>query len=91
MPFLEDGRPVDIMHTDQLFGHSRSYEHRPGVGNAPGVGGGKPWLPRDYAGFDGATEEEIEAELARAWMINEAWRVTGESLGMAGKCEGLFR
>jgi len=28
--------------------------------------------------FDGATEEEIEAELARAWMINEAWRVTGD-------------
>jgi DNA-directed RNA polymerase subunit beta len=28
--------------------------------------------------FDGATEKEIEAELARAWMIDQAWRETGE-------------
>jgi DNA-directed RNA polymerase subunit beta len=28
--------------------------------------------------FDGATEAEIEAELVRAWMIDEAWRVTAE-------------
>ena len=28
--------------------------------------------------FDGASEAEIEAELVRAWMIDEAWRVTAE-------------
>jgi DNA-directed RNA polymerase subunit beta len=28
--------------------------------------------------FDGATEAEIEAELARAWLIDEAWRVIAE-------------
>jgi DNA-directed RNA polymerase subunit beta len=28
--------------------------------------------------FDGAKEEEIEAELARAWMINEAWKCASE-------------
>jgi len=29
--------------------------------------------------FDGADEEEIEAELARAWMIDQAWERTGEA------------
>jgi len=28
--------------------------------------------------FDGASESEIEAELARAWMIDEAWKDIGE-------------
>jgi DNA-directed RNA polymerase subunit beta len=28
--------------------------------------------------FDGATEEEIEAELARAWLMDEAWSKVGE-------------
>ena len=28
--------------------------------------------------FDGADEEEIEAELARAWMIDRAWKEVGE-------------
>jgi DNA-directed RNA polymerase subunit beta len=26
--------------------------------------------------FDGAKEEEIEAELARAWLVDEAWKIT---------------
>ncbi len=29
--------------------------------------------------FDGATEYEIEAELARAWLIDQAWKVAAES------------
>ena len=29
--------------------------------------------------FDGAKEEEIEAELARAWMIDDAWKETAET------------
>jgi DNA-directed RNA polymerase subunit beta len=28
--------------------------------------------------FDGARESEIEAELARSWLINRAWKETGE-------------
>jgi DNA-directed RNA polymerase subunit beta len=28
--------------------------------------------------FDGATEKEIEAELARAWMIDKAWQKVGD-------------
>ena len=28
--------------------------------------------------FDGAKESEIEAELARAWMIEHAWEEVGE-------------
>jgi len=27
--------------------------------------------------FDGATEEEIKAELARSWMVDQAWELTG--------------
>jgi DNA-directed RNA polymerase subunit beta len=27
--------------------------------------------------FDGATEDEIEAELARAWMVDQAWKAAG--------------
>ncbi len=29
--------------------------------------------------FDGATEEEIEAELARAWMVDYAWQETAQT------------
>jgi DNA-directed RNA polymerase subunit beta len=29
--------------------------------------------------FDGATEEEIEAELARAWMVDYAWKETADT------------
>jgi DNA-directed RNA polymerase subunit beta len=28
--------------------------------------------------FDGATESEIEAELARAWLVDQAWKETGQ-------------
>jgi DNA-directed RNA polymerase subunit beta len=28
--------------------------------------------------FDGATEAEIEAELARAWLVDEAWKAIGD-------------
>jgi DNA-directed RNA polymerase subunit beta len=29
--------------------------------------------------FDGATEEQIEAELARAWIVDQAWKESGQA------------
>jgi DNA-directed RNA polymerase subunit beta len=40
--------------------------------------------------FDGASEQEIEAELARAWMIDQAWRETGEEAWELLKAEGQY-
>jgi len=71
MPFLEDGTPVDIilnplgvpgrMNIGQVL--------ETHLGWAASRLGFRAVTPV----FDGATEEEIEAELARAWMIDRAW------------------
>ena len=76
MPFLEDGRPVDIilnplgipgrMNIGQVL-----ETHLGWAANSLGFRAITPV-------FDGATESEIEAELARAWLIDEAWQITGE-------------
>ena len=76
MPFLDDGTPVDIilnplgipgrMNIGQLL--------ETHLGWAAQRLGFRAITPV----FDGAKEDEIEAELARAWMIDEAWRVTTE-------------
>ena len=29
--------------------------------------------------FDGATQEQIEAELARAWIVDQAWKESGQA------------
>ncbi len=76
MPFLEDGMPVDIilnplgvpgrMNIGQVLEtHLGWASHRLGFRAISPV-------------FDGAREEEIEAELARSWMIDRAWRQTAE-------------
>jgi DNA-directed RNA polymerase subunit beta len=76
MPFLEDGRPVDIIL------NPLGIPGRMNIGQVLETHLG--WAAKSLGFraitpvFDGASEEEIEAELARAWMINEAWRVTGE-------------
>ncbi len=72
MPFLEDGTPVDIilnplgvpgrMNIGQIL--------EAHLGWAAYQLGFKAETPV----FDGAREEEIEAELARAWLIERAWR-----------------
>jgi DNA-directed RNA polymerase subunit beta len=72
MPFLEDGGPVDIilnptgvpgrMNLGQVL--------ETHLGWAASRLGFRAITPV----FDGATEEEIEAELARAWMIEQAWK-----------------
>jgi DNA-directed RNA polymerase subunit beta len=71
MPFLDDGGPVDIilnptgvpgrMNLGQVL--------ETHLGWAASRLGFRAVTPV----FDGATEEEIEAELARAWMIEQAW------------------
>ncbi|MBI9047293.1 MAG: DNA-directed RNA polymerase subunit beta [Anaerolineaceae bacterium] len=74
MPFLEDGTPVDIilnplgvpgrMNIGQIL--------ETHLGWAAHTLGFRAITPV----FDGAAEIEIEAELARAWMINQAWKET---------------
>lgn len=72
MPYLDDGTPVDIilnplgvpgrMNIGQVLEtHLGWAAHRLGFRAITPV-------------FDGANEEEIEAELARAWMIDRAWK-----------------
>ncbi len=72
MPFLEDGTPVDIilnplgvparMNIGQIL--------ETHLGWAADRLGFRVLAPV----FDGAREDEIEAELARAWLIDKAWR-----------------
>jgi len=77
MPLLEDGTPVDIilnplgvpgrMNIGQVLEtHLGWAAHRLGFRAQTPV-------------FDGATEAEIEAELARAWLVDQAWKETGET------------
>ena len=77
MPFLDDGTPVDIILNPT--GCPWSYESGPGVGSSSGVGSQKLGFRAITPVFDGATEEEIEAELARAWMVDYAWKETAET------------
>jgi DNA-directed RNA polymerase subunit beta len=77
MPFLEDGTPVDIilnplgvpgrMNIGQIL--------ETHLGWAAKRLGFRALVPV----FDGASEEEIEAELARAWLVDQAWRETGKN------------
>lgn len=76
MPFLEDGTPVDIILNPlgipgrMNIGQVLEAE----LGWAASRLGFRAITPV----FDGANEAEIAAELARAWMIDEAWRVIAE-------------
>jgi DNA-directed RNA polymerase subunit beta len=76
MPYLEDGSPVDIilnptgvpgrMNLGQVL--------ETHLGWAASRLGFRAITPV----FDGASEAEIEAELARAWLIDKAWEKLGE-------------
>ena len=76
MPYLEDGTPVDMllsptgvpgrMNIGQVL-----EAHLGWAAQELGFGAVTPV-------FDGAKESEIEAELARSWMINQAWDYAGE-------------
>jgi DNA-directed RNA polymerase subunit beta len=76
MPFLDDGSPVDIilnplgvpgrMNIGQVLEtHLGWAAYRTGMRAITPV-------------FDGANEIEIEAELARSWMMDHAWHETAE-------------
>ena len=72
MPYLEDGTPVDLIL------NPLGVPGRMNIGQILEAHLGWAAHRLDFQAvtpaFDGATEEEIEAELARAWMIDHAWR-----------------
>ena len=76
MPFLEDGTPIDIIL------NPTGVPGRMNLGQVLETHLG--WAARELGFraitpvFDGAHEDEIEAELARAWLIDYAWRDIGE-------------
>ncbi|MBA4420088.1 MAG: DNA-directed RNA polymerase subunit beta [Anaerolinea sp.] len=76
MPFLEDGTPVDIIL------NPLGVPGRMNIGQVLETHLGWAALQLGFRAvtpvFDGAKELEIEAELARAWMIGEAWKEAGE-------------
>jgi DNA-directed RNA polymerase subunit beta len=74
MPYLDDGNPVDIIL------NPLGVPGRMNIGQVLETHLG--WAARrmDFRVitpvFDGADEQEIESELARAWMMDEAWNET---------------
>jgi len=76
MPFLEEGTPVDIIL------NPLGVPGRMNIGQVLEAHLG--WAARRLGFravspvFDGASEAEIEAELARAWMIDTAWEETAD-------------
>jgi DNA-directed RNA polymerase subunit beta len=75
MPFLEDGTPVDIiLNPTGVPGRMNLGQVLEAhLGWAASRLGFRAITPV----FDGATESEIEAELARSWLIDQAWKVAG--------------
>ncbi|NDJ34481.1 MAG: DNA-directed RNA polymerase subunit beta [Chloroflexi bacterium] len=71
MPFLEDGTPVDIIL------NPLGVPGRMNIGQILethlGWAADRLEFRATTPVFDGAREQNIEAELARAWMIDEAW------------------
>ncbi|MEJ2013067.1 MAG: DNA-directed RNA polymerase subunit beta [Anaerolineales bacterium] len=88
MPFLADGTPIDLilnplgvpgrMNIGQIL--------EAHLGWAADRLGFRSVTPA----FDGAKEEEIEAELARAWLVDQAWREVGERAWEWAKAEGYY-
>ena len=74
MPFLEDGKPVDIIL------NPLGVPGRMNIGQVLEVHLGWAAKRLGYRAvtpvFDGASEYEIEAELARAWIVDQAWHET---------------
>jgi len=71
MPFLADGTPIDIIL------NPLGVPGRMNIGQILethlGWAADRLGLRAITPVFDGATEEEIEAELARAWLMDRAW------------------
>lgn len=77
MPFLSDGTPVDIIL------NPLGVPGRMNIGQVLethlGWAASRLGFRAISPVFDGASESEIEAELARAWMIDYAWEKTAEA------------
>jgi len=77
MPFLEDGSPVDLIL------NPLGVPGRMNIGQVLethlGWAASRLGFRAISPVFDGAREFEIEAELARAWLIDYAWKKTGEA------------
>jgi len=77
MPFLDDGTPVDIIL------NPLGVPGRMNIGQVLethlGWAASRLGFRAKTPVFDGATEAEIEAELARAWLVDQAWKETVET------------
>ena len=77
MPFLEDGTPVDLilnpLGVPSRMNIGQILETH--LGWAASRLGFRAITPV----FDGANEEEIEAELARAWLVDWAWKESSKA------------
>jgi DNA-directed RNA polymerase subunit beta len=77
MPFLEDGTPVDMIL------NPLGVPGRMNIGQVLEVHLG--WAAKRLGFraltpvFDGASEAEIEAELARAWLVDQAWKEAAQT------------
>jgi DNA-directed RNA polymerase subunit beta len=85
MPYLEDGTPVDIIL------NPLGVPGRMNIGQVLETHLGWAALRLGFRSmtpvFDGATEFEIEAELARAWMVDKAWKEITEKAWEWGKTQ----
>ena len=87
MPFLPDGTPVDIILNPL------------GVPGRMNIGqileahlGWAAWrlgFMAETPVFDGAKEDEIEAELARSWLIDRAWQASTAKAWQHAKSQGI--
>jgi DNA-directed RNA polymerase subunit beta len=89
MPYLDDGTPVDLILNPLGV---------PGRMNIGQILEAHLGWAADRLGFravtpvfDGADEEEIEAELARAWLIDHTWKETAGRAWAWAKEQGLYQ
>ncbi len=87
MPFLADGTPVDIIL------NPLGVPGRMNIGQILeahlGWAASRLGFYAETPVFDGAKEEEIEAELARAWLIDRAWLATTQQAWTHVKTTGI--
>ncbi|MBW7885127.1 MAG: DNA-directed RNA polymerase subunit beta [Caldilineaceae bacterium] len=87
MPFLEDGTPVDIIL------NPLGVPGRMNIGQILeahlGWAASRLGFMAETPVFDGAKEDEIEAELARAWLIDRAWQDITEKAIKFVQAEGI--
>ncbi|NIS83523.1 MAG: DNA-directed RNA polymerase subunit beta [Anaerolineales bacterium] len=88
MPFLEDGTPIDLIL------NPLGVPGRMNIGQILeahlGWAADKLGFRAVSPAFDGATETELEAELARAWLVDRAWKEIGERAWEWTKEQGYY-